>query len=118
METPEGSLDDITRQVATLFSNGATLGTFYGYTDEDYEMVYEHGHMLYGQARYLDALKAFGFLVMHNPYERRYISAFAACFQMRQQYKEAITYYTIASLMDMTDPVPTFHTAECMIPLG
>ena len=55
---------------------------------------------------------------MSDPYERRFVNAFAAALQMLEQYKDAISHYTTASIMDLSDPAPTFHIAECLIPLG
>jgi len=112
---PSGAL---AQQVAEALSNGTVLGDILGYTEIDYEAVYALGHGLYTHARYLDAAKAFGFLVMHNPYERRFVSAYAGALQMLKRYPDAITYHSMASVMDLSDPRPTFHTAECLTALG
>jgi hypothetical protein len=37
---------------------------------------------------------------------------------MCRRYSDAIQYYSLASLMNMSDPIPTFHTAECLVQLG
>jgi hypothetical protein len=37
---------------------------------------------------------------------------------MTADYEQAISYYSMASVMDMKDPIPTFHTAECLAALG
>jgi type III secretion system low calcium response chaperone LcrH/SycD len=110
--------EQLAEQIAELLLHGGTLGSVYDYNDQDYEVLYALGHSLYAQGRYLDAMKAFGFLVMHNHLERRFMNAFASSLQMIKSYEEAIKYYTMASVMDMTDPAPTFHTCECMIALG
>ncbi len=110
--------ENLAEQIGELLLQGGTLGDAYDYTDQDYEVLYAFGHSLYSQARYQDAMKAFGFLVMHNHLERRFMMAFAASLQMVKSYEEALKYYTMASVMDMSDPVPTFHTCECMIALG
>lgn len=110
--------EKLAEQLIELFSNGGTLGDVYEYNDTDYEVVYALGSDLYNQGRYADAMKAFGFLVIHNQWEKRFVSAFAASLQMCKRYEDAIQYYSFASVMDMRDPVPTFHTAECMIALG
>jgi type III secretion system low calcium response chaperone LcrH/SycD len=112
--TPE----NLPEQIAELLAQGGTLGTVYNYDDTDYEVLYALGHSLYGQARYEEAMRTFGFLVVHNHMEKRYMNAFASSLQMIKSYKEAIKYYSMASLMDMRDPLPTYHTAECMIALG
>lgn len=110
--------EDLPEQVASLLTQGGMLGDVYDYNDTDYEVLYALGHSLYSQARYADAMRTFGFLVMHNHLEKRFMNAFAASLQMSKNYQDAIKYYSMASLMDMRDPLPTYHTAECMISLG
>lgn len=105
-------------QILDLFSQGVTLGDMAGYDEQDYAAVYALGHELYAQGRYSDAMKAFGFLVMHDQWEQKYMIAFAASLQMLKRYKDAILFYSNASILDLSDPMPTFHTAECMIPIG
>lgn len=117
-KTPPLEPAQLAEQIAELLFNGGTLGSVYDYNDQDYEVLYALGHSLYAQTRYPDAVKVFGFLVMHNHLEGRFMSAFAASLQMVKNYQEAIKYYTMASVMDMSDPAPTFHTCECMIALG
>lgn len=118
MQNMQIPVEKLAEQVVDLLNNGGTLGDVYNYTETDYEVVYTLGSNLYKQGRYFDAMKAFGFLTIHNHWEKRYVSAFASSLQMLKRYEEAIQYYSLASVMDMRDPVPTFHTAECMIPLG
>jgi type III secretion system low calcium response chaperone LcrH/SycD len=110
--------EKLAEQICDLLLNGGTLGDVYDYTEEDYEVMYALGHSLYSQARYSDAMKVFGFLVIHNHLERRFVTAFASSLHMIKAYEEAIKYYSLSSVMDMGDPVPTFHTAECMIAIG
>lgn len=110
--------DNLGDQIVDLLSNGGTLGDTLDYERDDYETIYTLGYDLYNQGRYSDAMKAFGFLVMHDHWETKYAKAFASSLQMLGRYQDAIQFYSTASLMDLSDPVPTFHTAECMIPLG
>lgn len=118
MDTRAPIPENLPEQVAELLAAGGTLGSVYEYDDTDYEVLYALGHSLYSQARYEDALRTFGFLVTHNHLEKRFMNAFAASLQMLKSYNEAIKYYSMASLMDMEDPLPTYHTAECMLALG
>lgn len=118
MNTSHVSPERLAEQVATALTSGVTMGSIFGYSDQEYEAVYTLGHNLYRQARYEDALKVFSFLVMNNPMEIRFVNAFAACRQMLKHFDEAIAFYSLASVMDMKDPRPTFHTAECLIALG
>ena len=117
MNEPGLSDGQLAEQVAGLFSRGVTLGAIRGHTREEYEAVYALGHSLYGNGRYLDAVKAFAFLVMNDPYERRFVKAYAHALQMARNYQDALTYYALASVMDLTDPVTPFHAAECLIAL-
>ncbi len=105
-------------QVADVFASGGTLGSIFNYEEQEYEAVYALGHSLYSQRRYQDAMKAFTFLVMSDPYEKRFVNAYASCMQVLKEYETAIQFYSMTSIMDMTDPAPTFHTGECMIALG
>ncbi|GAB2734943.1 SycD/LcrH family type III secretion system chaperone BcrH1 [Melaminivora jejuensis] len=105
-------------QIADLLANGGTLGSVFDYEDADYEVLYALGHSLYAQARYHDAMRVFGYLVMCNHMEKRFMNAFASSLQMLGSHKDAIKYYSLASVMDMSDPLPTFHTAECMLAIG
>lgn len=108
---------DFPAQALDLLSQGGSLGTVFGYTDDEYEALYALGHNHYEQQRYLDAAKCFCFLVAHKSFEPRYMAAFASCMQMLGQYQEAIQYYSLVSVLDLEDPLPTFHTAECFIAL-
>lgn len=116
--TPEQAMQNLPQQISELFSQGGTLGFAQNYDDADYEALYTMGHNLYAQARYQDAVRIFSFLVMQNHLEPRYMNAYASSQQMVGNYLEAIKLYSIASLMDMSDPLPTFHTAECMLALN
>lgn len=103
---------------AEHFSKGGTLGDLHGLEDRDYEAMYAVAHGMYAQERYADAQKLFSFLVACNPFDRRFHLALASSFQMTGDFEKAIGYYSMASVMDMKDPLPTFHTAECLAALG
>ena len=109
---------NLAEQITDLFMAGGTLGDVYDYSSQDYEVLYALGHSLYSQARYFDAFKVFGFLMAHNHLEPKYIVAFASSLQMLKKFEEALVYYSLASVMDMSDPRPTFHSAECLLALG
>ena len=115
MATP--STPSLSEQALELLSHGTGLGDIMGYSDTEYEALYALGHNHYSQERYADAVKCFGFLVAHNTMEPRYMSAFACTLQMLKRYREAIQYHSVASVMDLEDPLPTFHTAECFMAL-
>lgn len=104
-------------QILDLLSDGMTLGSYFEYSETEYEAVYALGHSLYMQEQYLSASKYFSFLVAHIQTEKRYVNALASSLQMLGRYEEAVQYYCMASIMDIDDPLTTFHTAECFIAL-
>lgn len=104
--------------VSEHLTRGGTLGDLRGFTAKEYEAMFLVGHTLYGQGKYQDAEQVFAFLVMNNPYDRRFAQALGSAKQMLGQYADAIGYYSLASMFEMSDPVPTFHTAECLAALG
>jgi type III secretion system low calcium response chaperone LcrH/SycD len=116
--TPQVDVETVAAQVVDVFSHGATLKAIHGYTDEEFEALYALGYNFYNQGKFAEALQAFGFLLMHDQLERKYYKAFGSCQQMLKRYEDAVRNYSIASILDLTDPEPTFHTAECMIALG
>lgn len=109
---------NISEQVLELISHGGSVGSIFDYSETEYEAMYSLGHSHYSQERYLDAAKCFGFLVTNNTQEPRFISAFGCSLQMLKLYHDAIQYHSLASLLDLEDPLPTFHTAECFVALG
>ncbi|MDK2123488.1 SycD/LcrH family type III secretion system chaperone [Parachitinimonas caeni] len=111
-------IERLASDLTELWSIGGTLKDVYGFTPEECEAVYTLGYNLYNQGKFLDALKAFGFLLMHDHLERRYYKSFASALQMLKRYEEAIKHYSIASMLDLSDPEPTFHTGECMVGIG
>lgn len=104
--------------LAQHFTNGGTLKDLFQYSNNELEAAYTLGYSLYQQEHYDEALRIFAFLVTNDHLNREYLMAFASCSQMLKKYQEAIEIYTMASIMDMSDPLPTFRTAECMIAVG
>lgn len=115
---PPASLDRLVEQVSNLLLSGGSIGMALGLDEQDYETLYTVGHYFYRQGRYADACKVFSYLVMFDHLERRFLGALAASHQMLKNYKEAIEFYSLSSVMDLDDPVPTFHTGECLLSLG
>ena len=111
-------VDVLAGQFLENIARGATIGDMLDFTQREYNVIYSIGHTLYVQHRFEDAARVFGFLVFHNHQERRYIKALASALHMSGNYGDAIRAYTLASMMDLTDPAPCLHTCECLIALG
>jgi len=112
------AFDKVYRDYTEAILNGATMKRLHGISDSEMEAVYTLGYNLYNQAKYLEAAKAFTFLVQHDHLERKYYKALGSAMQMLKRYKDALQNYGMAATFDLTDPEPNFHAAECLIALG
>lgn len=97
---------------------GHTLGPLLGSSVESQEALYALGYRLYGQAKYQEAQRLFAILLMHNHLDRRYYLAYGASAQMLKRHADALRYYSVAAQLDLTDPQPAIHMAECLLALG
>lgn len=114
----EKDIDDAFEAMALHLAGGGTLGDLRGLTEGHYEAIYASGYAQYNAGRFDQAEKVFQFLSMNQPYDRRFPMALASVKQVKGDYREAIGYYGMASVLDMMDPVPLFHSAECLAALG
>ena len=108
----------ITERIAAHFREGGTLGDLAGITDEQFEALYATAYRLYGTDQFEDAAKLFAYLGMTDPYDRRYTLGLGASQQMLKKWDEAIAAYTLCIALDVEDPVPAFHMAECVAGKG
>lgn len=97
---------------------GNTLGPLMGHSVKSQETLYYAAYVFYNQARYIDAMRIFTHLLIIDHLDRRYHNGLAACHQMQRRYEDALKYYGIASMFDLTDPEPVIHMAECHLALG
>ena len=107
-----------TRALLQMLSQGGTLAGLHGLSAADLEPLYAAGLAQYAQARYAEAAKLFGRLVMLRHGDTRYLNALAACHQMLGQHERAVHYWGVSQLLDLKDPAPTFHTAHSLLALG
>lgn len=101
-----------------LWTSGGTMAEALGLDSRECEALYAHGHSLYAQGKYNDALKIFAQLVAYDHLDSRYQMALASAMQMTRRYEEALQHYIIVTVMRMDDPVPVYHSAECLIAMG
>jgi type III secretion system low calcium response chaperone LcrH/SycD len=110
--------DDAVKAIMDLLSSGCTLAEALGHTVESVETVHYLAYTFYSQAKYDQAMRLFAYLLTTNHVDRRYYSGFAACMHKLNRHEEALKYYGIASVLDLTDPEPVMHCAECFMALG
>ena len=111
--------EDKIAAAARQFSEGfATMRELKGISHAEMEAVYSVGFNMYRTGRYDDAEKIFRFLVLFDHLEPKYWMGVGAIQQVRKDYKSAIASYGYASFLDLSNPKPQFHAAECFLALG
>ena len=106
-------------EAARQFVNDyTTLGELKGISHEELEAVYSLGFTHYRTGRYEDASKLFQFLVLFDHLNAKYWLALGAVQQVAKDYRGAIASYGYASFLDLENPKPQLHAAECFLALG
>lgn len=118
--TPEDlqALGSASAELMEYFRQGRTLDTLLGVSRQSQEQLYLLAHRLYGQAKYGEAGHIFGLLTTANHLDRRFALGSAACAHMERRHNDALGYYGMAFLLDMSDPDPLVYMAEHLLALG
>ncbi len=98
-----------------VLSGGMTLGAIRGHGKSAQAARYVEAHGLYVQGKYAEALPLFRMLYINDHWDMRFAMGIAGCLQMLQRHEEAARYYGAASVLDLTDPTPVIHMAECLL---
>ena len=110
---------DTIAEAANKFATGfATMRELKGITKAEMEAVYSVGFNMYRTGRYDDAEKIFRFLVLFDHLEPKYWLGVGAVQQVRKDYQGAIASYGYSSFLDLSNPKPQLHAAECFLALG
>ena len=111
--------NDTIAEAARKFANDfATMRELKGISKAEMEAVYSVGYNMYRTGRYDDAEKIFRFLVLFDHLEPKYWLGVGAIQQVRKDYQSAISSYGYASFLDLTNPKPQLHAAECFLAMG
>ena len=111
--------EEIIRTFSDLLRAGGTLSDVLSKeASKENEAMYCVGYSLYEKGSYLDAFKVFSVLVMRNQQELRYVSGLAGACQMLGRYPDALQHYMTAATLNMDDPKPIFHAAECLVAMS
>ena len=101
-----------------FYTTGGTLGAIRGIGEEELEAVYLMAYNFYTNGKFKDAEKAFKFLCFYDHMEKKYFIGLAATRQMMKLYPGAVQAYAYASLLDVGDPMPSLHAADCFLAEG
>ena len=105
-------------EAAKAFAGMGTVREIKGITDAEMEAIYSMGFSFYNTGRYDDAEKVFRFLVLFDHLNPKYWTGLGAVQQVKKLYGDAITAYGYASFLDLDNPKPQYHAAECFLALG
>ena len=105
-------------EAAKKFMNGSTIKELKGLTTTEMEAVYSLAFNFYRTGKFDDAEKLFNFLALFDHLNAKYWFGVGAVRQAKKNYPAALQAYVYASFLDIRDPRPQFHAAECYMALG
>jgi type III secretion system low calcium response chaperone LcrH/SycD len=98
-----------------LLTKGVPLYITQGLTKQDLNALYIIAYNLYSEKKYQKAVSIFETMSFYNHLDKRGWMGTAACYQMLGRYDDAVLCYSFASLLDVENPLPIFHSIECYI---
>lgn len=118
MKMDNTTKDAILEAAGSFVENNATLKELQGITNAELEAVYSLAFGYYQTGKYDEAGKLFQFLVLFDHLNPKFWLGVGAVQQIRKDYKAAIQSYCYASFLDLSNPKPQLHAAECYVALG
>lgn len=97
---------------------GGVLKDAHNISDKEMEAIYSVGYNLYESGKYDDGLKVFKFLCFFDHLEKKYWLGLGAVNQMLKKYNDAVNAYSMAAMLDIDDPAPAMHAADCLLLTG
>lgn len=120
MTTQNASTDLSQMQAEELLSfleEGGTLKMLHDVSSDTIEHIYAVGYNFFQSGKLEQAAKVFQLLSMLDHYQARFFIGLGAARQELGEYLQALDAYSYAALMDINDPRPPFHSAECHLKL-
>lgn len=103
--------------VAKVMQGETVMRAEIGLDDNDMEALYAVTYNVYQSGKYVDAVKLFGVLSVLDPTDYRFVFGGASSLQMMGEYLMAGMYFQLAAGLDMENPAPMLHSAECFLAL-
>ncbi|WP_176464077.1 SycD/LcrH family type III secretion system chaperone [Bordetella genomosp. 11] len=101
-----------------ILKDGRPLGDSVGIPAEDRQTLYAVAYKVYAEGRYDVAQHLFAQLVTYDHHEPRYMKGLAAATQMLGDHEQAMRMYSVAALMDASDPAVVMHAGDCFRAMG
>ena len=110
--------EKIAEGIRSLVRDKATLKQIKGVTNDELEAVYSLAFGYYRTGKYDDALKLFKFLVLFDHLNAKFWFGLGATQQAVKDYQGAVASYGYCSFLNLENPKPQFHAAECFLAIG
>ena len=108
----------IVEGVKTLVQENATLKQLKGVSNAELEAVYSLAFGYYRTGKYDEAAKLFQFLVLFDHLNAKFWFGLGAVQQATKDFQGAVTSYGYCSFLNLENPKPQLHAAECFLALG
>ena len=115
MEISKEKIEEAAKKIA---GDMTTVRELKGITDSEMEAVYSLGYNFYQTGNMENAEKVFKVLVLFDHFEPKYWIGLGAVLQVKKAFDGAITAYAYASFLDIHNPKPQYHAAECYLAKG
>ena len=110
--------EKVLANVRSLIEKGATLKQLKGVSNGELEAVYSLAYGYYRTGRYEEAGKLFQFLVLFDHLNAKFWFGLGAVQQATKNYQDAVASYGYCSFLNLENPKPQLHAAECYLALG
>ncbi|EOC1853084.1 SycD/LcrH family type III secretion system chaperone VcrH [Vibrio parahaemolyticus] len=104
-------------ELLSFLEEGGTLKMLHDVSADTIEHIYAVGYNFFQAGKIEQAAKVFQLLSMLDHYQARFFIGLGAARQELGEYLQAIDAYSYAALVDINDPRPPFHSAECHLKL-
>ncbi|MGB0895603.1 MAG: CesD/SycD/LcrH family type III secretion system chaperone [Parashewanella sp.] len=114
---PEVDLEKLEEICQAMLIDHKSLAEVIGVSLQELEDIYVKGLEKYNNGKPEEAVADFTYLVMHQPWDRRFHMALGSTLHWLGQFKHAMNFYSYALVMDACDPGATFRIAQCFLSL-
>ncbi|OTW28714.1 CesD/SycD/LcrH family type III secretion system chaperone [Vibrio parahaemolyticus] len=104
-------------ELLSFLEEGGALKMLHDVSADTIEHIYAVGYNFFQSGKIEQAAKVFQLLSMLDHYQARFFIGLGAARQELGEYLQAIDAYSYAALVDINDPRPPFHSAECHLKL-
>lgn len=110
--------EDIKKAAQSFINDGATLKELKGISNAEMEAVYSLAFNYYRTGKFDDAAKLFNFLAFFDHLNAKYWFGVGAVRQATKNFAQAVQAYAYSSFLDISNPKPQYHAAECFLAMG